>query len=192
MAFHAPLRAGRRARVARRQVVQQERVLLEQEPGLALGRDGGAWSGRRLVGQRGPVVLPDRVRLDDDVVVVGLGVEGQLGLQLRAAARRCTPVRSTVRRQPHVGVVDVHAADVPVALDRVERPVRARRRCRPPCWRTAGTSPAAGSSLVAVNAPGLVQRVVAVGRPAEGRRSAPSSWPGPAKPVGRCDVVAAS
>ena len=94
-------------------------MLLEQEPGFAFswhvraGQPAGLW-------QRRPVVLAHRVGLDDDVVVARLGVEGQLGLQLRSL-RRGHSGQVDRPRQPHVRVVGVHSADVPGSLDGIER-----------------------------------------------------------------------
>jgi hypothetical protein len=86
IAFHDPEVPVGVQGFARGQVVQQERVLVEQEPELTVWRHLGAGQPARL-GERRPVVAADRVRLDDDVVVTGFGVERQPGLELRRLRR---------------------------------------------------------------------------------------------------------
>ena len=92
----------------------------DEEPGSALG--GHVGGGVAVaVGQRRPVLLPDGVGLDDDVVVAELDIPGQLGLERRGLRRRDR--RQVERpRQAHVAVVVVEGGRRDVALDGDERP----------------------------------------------------------------------
>ena len=113
-------------------VVRQERVVRLPVRAVARRRTGQADVVRRvlvLVRERRPVVVADRVDLDEDVVVVGLEVERGPELERAAAGRDRERLQQAL-----VGRVVGARRQEPVALMRVERrreradPLRRRGR----------------------------------------------------------------
>ena len=106
--FQAPV-VPARARVAHRQVVRQERVLLEQEARPRTRSGTVVARAPPQLGQRRPVVGAHGVRLHDHVVVALLGVVGELELQRRVLSAAVTAGQVDGPGEPHVRVVDVEA-----------------------------------------------------------------------------------
>ena len=106
-AFHSPVvpdGIARRVGAVPRLVVGEEGMDLVDRIGVpsrrarvADGRVAEVLAGVSVrVGQRGPVVLADRVRLDEDEVPVRFGVVGRPERQALGSLPRLTPVRSIV------------------------------------------------------------------------------------------------